>query len=99
MKRKLVCLVICVSLMAGLISVTPAAETHMVTAAADVVQEKQPVLQAIYGAPANGWQEEATPLGNGFLGAMVFGGVSSDRIQVNEHSLWEGGPGQNCQRR
>ena len=42
--------------------------------------------------PAKSWNE-ATPLGNGRIGAMVFGGVSSERLQLNEDSLWSGGPG------
>jgi alpha-L-fucosidase 2 len=50
-------------------------------------------LQAWYDAPAQSWESEALPLGNGFIGAMVFGGVGMDRILVNEHSLWSGGPG------
>jgi alpha-L-fucosidase 2 len=38
-----------------------------------------------------GWFE-ALPVGNGRLGAMVFGGVFSERIQLNEESLWDGYP-------
>ena len=34
---------------------------------------------------------EALPIGNGFLGAMVFGRTSVERIQVNEDSVWSGG--------
>lgn len=48
---------------------------------------------AKYDAPATNWESEALPLGNGFIGAMVFGGVEQDRIQINEHTLWSGGPG------
>jgi len=36
--------------------------------------------------------EEAYPLGNGRIGAMVYGGVTTDRIMLNEESLWAGGP-------
>jgi len=43
-----------------------------------------------YAAPASTWLE-ALPLGNGRLGAMLYAGVSSDRIQFNENSLWTGG--------
>ncbi|HLP75087.1 MAG TPA: glycoside hydrolase family 95 protein [Bacteroidales bacterium] len=48
----------------------------------------------------NGWQNDpewlkALPAGNGFLGAMVFGDVSSERIQLNEKSLWSGSPDDN----
>lgn len=56
-------------------------------------------LQAWYNKPVEmtgtGWECQAIPLGNGFLGAMVFGGVEKDKIQTNEHTLWSGGPGAN----
>lgn len=42
-----------------------------------------------YRQPADEW-EEALPLGNGRLGAMVYGGVSTEHIQVNEESMWYG---------
>ncbi len=41
--------------------------------------------------PAAQWVE-ALPIGNGRLGAMVFGGVGRERFQLNEDSLWTGGP-------
>jgi alpha-L-fucosidase 2 len=44
-----------------------------------------------YRAPARVW-EEALPLGNGQLGAMVFGGVADERLQLNENTLWDGYP-------
>ena len=44
-----------------------------------------------YNRPAAYWVE-ALPLGNGRLGAMVFGGVASEHIQFNEESLWSGYP-------
>ncbi len=40
--------------------------------------------------PATDWLE-ALPVGNGRLGAMVFGGVFKERIQLNEETLWDGG--------
>ncbi|MGN0779189.1 MAG: glycosyl hydrolase family 95 catalytic domain-containing protein [Aristaeellaceae bacterium] len=43
-----------------------------------------------YGQSAACWNE-ALPLGNGRLGAMVFGGVSVERLQLNEDSVWSGG--------
>lgn len=43
-----------------------------------------------YRQPAREW-EEALPLGNGRLGAMVFGGVSDECLQMNEESMWYGG--------
>jgi len=47
-----------------------------------------------YDAPADVWNE-ALPLGNGRLGAMVFGGPSAERLQLNESSFWSGGPSRN----
>jgi alpha-L-fucosidase 2 len=44
-----------------------------------------------YTHPAREWNQ-ALPLGNGRLGAMVFGNVIGERIQLNENSLWMGGP-------
>ena len=44
-----------------------------------------------YRQPAKIW-EEALPLGSGRLGAMVFGGVADERIQLNENTLWDGAP-------
>jgi alpha-L-fucosidase 2 len=43
-----------------------------------------------YDQPAARWEQEALPIGNGSLGAMVFGGVPRERIQFNEESLWIG---------
>ncbi len=46
-----------------------------------------------YDKPATDWEKEALPLGNGRIGAMVFGGTTSERLQIAEKSLWTGGPG------
>ena len=43
-----------------------------------------------YRRPAAVWTE-ALPVGNGRLGAMVFGGTATERIQLNEDTLWSGG--------
>ena len=48
-------------------------------------------LSLWYTKPAEKWTD-ALPLGNGRLGAMVFGGVEKDRIQFNEETLWTGEP-------
>ena len=47
-------------------------------------------LKLWYEKPATSWQKEALPIGNGRLGAMLFGGVERERIQFNEESLWIG---------
>jgi alpha-L-fucosidase 2 len=51
----------------------------------------RPPLRLWYDRPAARW-EEALPLGNGRLGAMVFGRVGQERLQLNESTLWAGGP-------
>jgi alpha-L-fucosidase 2 len=48
-------------------------------------------LQLWYDHPASIW-EEALPLGNGRTGAMVFGYVAKERIQLNDNTLWSGYP-------
>lgn len=48
-------------------------------------------LKLWYKQPAVKWTE-ALPIGNGRIGAMLFGGVENDRIQFNEETLWSGGP-------
>lgn len=49
-------------------------------------------LRAWYQQPATKW-EEAIPLGNGRLGAMMFGGIASEHFQLNESTLYSGYPG------
>ena len=44
-----------------------------------------------YDKPASRW-EEALPIGNGRMGAMIFGAVDTEHIQLNEDSVWYGGP-------
>mgnify|MGYP003083569993 FL=1 len=41
---------------------------------------------------SNPWMEYSLPIGNGSLGASLFGGVMNDEIQFNEKTLWAGGP-------
>lgn len=55
--------------------------------------QQQPSLCIRFDAPAADWESESLPLGNGFLGASLFGGVSEERLVLNEKSLWTGGPG------
>jgi len=46
-----------------------------------------------YDKPATDWEKEALPIGNGRMGAMIFGGIDAERVQISEKSLWTGGPG------
>lgn len=50
-----------------------------------------PALLLWYTEPAKKW-DEALPVGNGRLGAMVFGKHGEERIQLNEETYWSGGP-------
>ncbi|MDP4290234.1 MAG: glycoside hydrolase family 95 protein [Bacteroidota bacterium] len=43
-----------------------------------------------YTQPAQKWSAEALPIGNGRMGAMFYGGVTKEKIQFNEQSLWSG---------
>src|SRR5687768_14153212 len=48
-----------------------------------------------YTSPAGTVLENALPVGNGRLGAMVYGNVEREIIQLNEHTVWSGGPNRN----
>ncbi|MEI6494142.1 MAG: glycoside hydrolase family 95 protein, partial [Verrucomicrobiota bacterium] len=43
-----------------------------------------------YDKPATRWEQEALPIGNSQMGAMLFGGIQREQIQFNEESLWIG---------
>jgi alpha-L-fucosidase 2 len=45
-----------------------------------------------YNQPAEEWMTQALPIGNGSIGAMIFGGIEKEHIQFNEQSLWSGKP-------
>ena len=65
----------------------------MLTAVLSICLESQdrPADVLWYRKPATEWSE-ALPIGNGRLGAMVYGGVDEERIQLNIDSLWAGPP-------
>jgi alpha-L-fucosidase 2 len=56
-----------------------------------VAHASEPAYKLTYDKPAAEWTE-ALPLGNGRIGAMVFGGPEDERLQINESTLWGGGP-------
>nr|WP_226905004.1 glycoside hydrolase family 95 protein [Pedobacter schmidteae] len=51
-------------------------------------------LKLWYNRPAANWNE-ALPIGNGRLGAMVFGDPAKEQLQLNEETVWSGGPNNN----
>jgi len=57
----------------------------------DVVWFDEPL--SISGDHQRNWEQRALPIGNGALGAVVYGGVTDEKLQFNEKSLWSGGPG------
>ena len=54
-------------------------------------QQSDSHFKLTFDKPAAKWTE-AMPVGNGRIGAMVFGGVTDERLQINEDTLWGGAP-------
>lgn len=52
-------------------------------------------LKLWYNKPSGNTWENALPIGNGKMGAMVYGNVEQETIQLNEHTVWSGGPNRN----
>src|SRR3954454_18192336 len=52
-------------------------------------------LKLWYDRPAGKTWENALPIGNGRLGAMIYGNVEKEIIQLNEHTVWSGSPNRN----
>jgi alpha-L-fucosidase 2 len=73
------------------IPVIVAAALVLMAIPAQAQEGQAPPLHLWYDEPAASWNH-ALPVGNGRLGAMVFGGVERERIQLNEETLWSGGP-------
>lgn len=52
-------------------------------------------LKLWYNKPSGDIWENALPIGNGRLGAMIYGNVATETIQLNEHTVWSGSPNNN----
>lgn len=63
----------------------------MLSSAGSAWAQQPGTLMLWYRQPARTWTE-ALPLGNGRIGAMDFGGAASETLQLNEATLWSGGP-------
>ncbi len=61
----------------------------------NVFSQGQPGLKLWYNKPSGNTWENALPIGNGRLGAMVYGNVEQEVIQLNEHTVWSGSPHRN----
>lgn len=62
--------------------------------AVSVSAQNEDLLKLWYDKPAEQWTE-ALPVGNGRLGAMIFGNPSNEVIQLNEETVWSGSPNRN----
>lgn len=94
MKKKILSITLSLAvLLSSAITMSVQSGANVASAAADSDSSLPLVLK--YDKEAQNWESEALPLGNGFIGAMLFGGVDEDRIQINEHTLWSGGSGAN----
>ncbi|VAH87998.1 unnamed protein product [Triticum turgidum subsp. durum] len=67
-------------------------EAEAAAAAAGWPAEEARPLKVVFGSPAR-YFTDAAPIGNGRLGALVWGGVTSEKLQLNHDTLWTGGPG------
>ena len=63
--------------------------------AANCFAQKQADLKLWYNKPLGNVWENALPVGNGFLGAMVYGNVDTETVQLNEYTVWSGSPNRN----
>lgn len=57
--------------------------------------QNKPGLKLWYNKPSGSIWENALPIGNGRLGAMIYGNVEKETIQLNEHTVWSGSPNRN----
>ena len=65
--------------------------TTILLAACALIPTKAQTQRLWYEKPASHWLE-ALPIGNSHLGAMVYGGVQTEEIQLNEETFWSGSP-------
>ncbi|GIG92666.1 glycosyl hydrolase family 95 catalytic domain-containing protein [Plantactinospora endophytica] len=86
--RRTVAVLLAPVLAAGVVAVVSAAGP-----ASPAFAASDPALALWYDEPATDWETQSLPIGNGAMGASVFGGIQSERLQYNEKTLWTGGPG------
>lgn len=57
------------------------------------IQCKGAEMALWFNKPGKSWENDSLPLGNGYMGASVLGGINEDVITIAEKTLWTGGPG------
>ena len=80
--------------LAALMTVSAVPVSNSVVHAEESQDRSELKLRYSSAAPDSyaGWEKWSLPIGNSGIGASVFGGVQTERIQLNEKSLWSGGP-------
>lgn len=80
--------------LAALMTVSAVPVSNSVVHAEESQDRSELKLKYSSAAPDSyaGWEKWSLPIGNSGIGASVFGGVQTERIQLNEKSLWSGGP-------
>src|SRR5678815_618123 len=79
-------------LLLSTLAALPRSVTSLTTSSRQRVIDRETAwsdLKLWYRQPAKDWNE-ALPIGNGRLAAMVFGGMTNERIQLNEETVWAG---------
>lgn len=92
MRAKLIKKILSASLVATLLatSVPASAFTEPVDAVGDETAGNP--LRLWYDEPATDWQKHTIPIGNGDMGANIYGSIASEHLTFNEKTLWTGGP-------
>lgn len=86
MKKRILCIIMAFSMCFGAAPLSHSAET----------ETPQTPLLMQYDEAGTDWEKEGLPIGNGFMGATVHGGVQEDLLLLNEKTIWSGGPGANA---
>ena len=96
MKKKVISLLLCAAMLSVSVLSTCGPVFAAQSAQESVQEEKSDELRLWYSSEApdsySGWENWSLPIGNGYMGGSVFGGVGSERVQFNEKTLWTGGP-------
>ena len=87
---KCLTLILAIVLLADVLQARPHDPSRPDSNASVLAQSELDPLVMWYDQPAKVWMTEALPIGNGPMGAMLFGSTEVERIQFNEISLWSG---------
>lgn len=80
------------SLMAAAMLVSAIPANVMAVNQKTVTEAEGNDLRLWYTSPASNWEQQTLPIGNGDMGANVYGTIASEHLTFNEKTLWKGGP-------